>query len=75
MTSPSIEISIPEGVSARLALEWVVERLIRMIDALDEVEDRERSHDDTPPTCSLVISAIPSEIHGYAIGEEIFDGF
>ena len=74
MTPASIEISIPEGISARLALEWAVELLIRMIDALDEVEDQERSHDDTPSTCSLVISASPAEIHGYAVGEEIFDG-
>ena len=67
----SIEISIPEGVSARLALEWAVERLIRMIDALDEVEDVERAYGGPAAICRLVVSASPAEIIRYGTGEDV----
>ena len=71
MTPASIEISIPSGVSARLALEWAVDQLIRTIDALDEVEDLERAHRDTPPPCHLIVSACPADIIRNAMGEDV----
>jgi hypothetical protein len=70
----SIEIAIPEGVSARLALEWAVERLIRMIDALNEAEERERDGYTPPASCRLVVSASPAEIIRNAVDEELCNG-
>jgi len=69
MAPASFEIIIPEGVSARLALEWAVERLIRMIDAIDETEDRERDAPAAHASCRLSISASPADLTVYAMGE------
>ena len=74
MTPASIEIAIPEGVSARLALEWAVERLIRMIDALDAAEDLERAECVAPRDCRLTVSPSPADIHTWAVGEDVTDG-
>ena len=70
MSPASFEISIPEGVNARLALEWAVERLIRMIDAIDEVEDRERDARLPPSTCQLMVSISPTDLIHYSLGED-----
>jgi hypothetical protein len=66
MIPASIEIAIPEGVSLRLALEWGVERFSQLIDALDEPEDRERTHAPEPSPCRLVFRATPTEIGQFA---------
>ena len=38
MNAASIEISIPEDINARVALEWAIQRLIRMVDYLEALE-------------------------------------
>ena len=72
-TPASIEIAIPEGVSALVALEWAVERLLRMIDLLEEAEDHERALAPEPVSCSLILRSSPSEIYRYAMGEDLGD--
>ncbi len=70
MTAASIEVCIPEGVSARLALEWAVQRLIRMIDYLDELETFDRDHGALPADCLLTVKATNAEILHAAFAEE-----
>jgi len=73
MTAASIEVSIPEGVSARIALEWAVQRLIKMIDYLDELEAYDRDHGPLPADCLLTVKASSTEILHAAFGEEAID--
>ena len=70
MNAASIEISIPEDINARVALEWAIQRLIRMVDYLEALEAFERENGTLPAECRLIVSAKNSEILHAAFGED-----